>query len=134
MGAVAEQLRAQLLIEKEVVVPKFFSNLDREVSENDVKEIFAKLGKVKKAMLNFDGSGRSRGTGEIIFATKAIAQKAVEEYDRAEVDGRPMYLKLADGGAAAKPKKKEIVVKQAARKTVRKKSTGRVPPVNGAED
>merc|ERR1712228_47927 len=79
-----------------------------------------------KAMLNFDGSGRSRGTGEIIFATKAIAQKAVEEYDRAEVDGRPMYLKLADGGAAAKPKKKEIVVKQAARKTVRKKSTGRV--------
>jgi len=118
------------------------TNLDFEVTENDVKEIFQKIGRVTKTLLNFDGNGRSRGTGEIVFGTRALAEKAVQEYDRAEVDGRPMYLKLAVPAQAKKPLKKKTVVKAApkkrsvkkqpvARKRSVKKTVRRTPSTRG---
>jgi len=107
------------------------SNLDAEVTENDVKEIFQKIGKVVKASLNFDANGRSRGTGEVIFANKNQAQKAVDEYDRAEVDGRPMYLKLVGGAEPAAPVRRQIVVKPVGGRKVQPRPKGR--PVKRAK-
>jgi len=92
------------------------SNLDAQVSENDVKEIFQKIGRVVKTMLNFDSNGRSRGTGEIVFASRNLAIKAVEEYNRAEVDGRPMYLKLLGGTPKKASVKKPVVKKKSTKK------------------
>lgn len=92
------------------------SNLDAQVSENDVKEIFQKIGRVVKTMLNFDSNGRSRGTGEIVFASRNLAIKAVEEYNRAEVDGRPMYLKLVGGTPKKASVKKPVVKKKSTKK------------------
>jgi THO complex subunit 4 len=98
------------------------TNLDSQVTENDVKEIFQKIGRVVKTFLNFDSNGRSRGTGEIVFASRNLALKAVEEYNRAEVDGRPMYLKLVGGGTPKKASvKKSPVVKPKKKSTKKKK-------------
>lgn len=98
------------------------TNLDSQVTENDVKEIFQKIGRVVKTALNFDSNGRSRGTGEITFASRNLALKAVEEYNRAEVDGRPMYLKLVGGGTPKKASvKKSPVVKPKKKSTKKKK-------------
>lgn len=81
------------------------NNLDFEVTEADVKEIFQKIGKVKKAIVHYNAQGRSRGTAMVYFANAAHAIKAVNEYHQAEVDGRPMYVK-AVATVSASPKKK----------------------------
>jgi len=70
------------------------SNLDHEVNADDVKDIFSQIGTVKSAVVNYAQTGRSLGTAEVTFGTQQEAEKAAEEYDGAEVDGRPMYLKL----------------------------------------
>jgi len=70
------------------------SNLENEVNADDVKEIFSQIGTVKSAVVNYAQTGRSLGTAEVTFGTQQEAEKAAEEYDGAEVDGRPMYLKL----------------------------------------
>lgn len=70
------------------------SNLAREVTKEDVEEIFQQVGPVKSAIVHYDQEGRSLGTAEVTFKNKGSAEKAVEEYDRAEVDGRPMYIRL----------------------------------------
>jgi len=74
------------------------ANLDSEVTDGDIREIFMQVGRVLNAVVNYDPSGRSRGTAEVTFASRQIAAKAVQEYDRAEVDGRPMFLTLVGGG------------------------------------
>lgn len=76
------------------------SDLDPQVTEEDVIDIFTNVGEVKDAIIYYDRDGRSLGTSEVTFLRKNDALKAVEEYDGAEVDGRPMYLKLI---AAPKP-------------------------------
>ena len=42
--------------------------------------------------------GKSEGSALILFRSAAEASIAVKEYDRAKVDGRPMYVKLAPQG------------------------------------
>jgi len=74
------------------------SNLDSGVTDGDVREIFQQVGRVSKTAVNYDSNGRSRGTAEVTFANHQAALKAVKEYDRAEVDGRPMFLTLVGGG------------------------------------
>jgi len=78
------------------------SNLDSGVTDGDVREIFQQVGRVSKTAVNYDSNGRSRGTAEVTFANRQAAIKAVKEYDRAEVDGRPMFLTLIGGGAVQK--------------------------------
>jgi THO complex subunit 4 len=69
------------------------ANLDKEVTEDDVREIFQKIGKVKTAIVHYDAHGKSRGTAVVKFHRNTDAIKAVNEYHQAEVDGRPMYVK-----------------------------------------
>merc|ERR1711971_1063000 len=68
------------------------TNLDSEVTESDVREIFSQVGKVNSAIIHYNAKGKSRGTAMIKFANKH-ALKAVNEYHQAEVDGRPMYVR-----------------------------------------
>jgi len=70
------------------------SNLDPAVGAEDIKEIFQNLGSVVKAVVHYDQDRRSLGSAEVQFGNSATATKAVTEYDGAEVDGRPMYLKV----------------------------------------
>lgn len=69
-----------------------FTNLDPDVAESDIHELFMDVGRVTKVVINYDNFGCSKGTGEVAFETKHGAQKAIEEYNEAEIDDRPMYL------------------------------------------
>jgi len=90
------------------------SNLDTVVSAEDVKTIFGALGEVVKAVVNYDKDGTSLGTAEVTFAKPDDAQKAVEEYDGAEVDGRAMYIKVIS--TLLPPPPKQLVVTPSAAK------------------
>jgi len=70
------------------------TNLDKDVTEDDIKGIFIQIGTLKNVIIYHDRDGRSLGTAEVSFHKAEDAEKAIEEYDEAEVDGKPMFLKL----------------------------------------
>lgn len=72
------------------------TNLDSEVTDEDLREIFEQAGELKACKLKTDTSGKSMGTAEIAFVKKGDAAKCVKDFDGAEVDGRPMYLRLLE--------------------------------------
>lgn len=86
------------------------TNLDSAVTENDLTEIFESVGQLTSVTIDQTSAGKSKGTAEVIFARAADATRAVEEYDSAEVDQRPMYVVLA--GKPAAPRK--LVVRKTA--------------------
>lgn len=91
------------------------SNLDSEVTEDDVQDIFENAGDLTNVTVHYDDNGRSKGTALVMFAKSAQAAAAAKEYDGAEVDGRPMYLRLVDSSgnavSADPPAKRNNVVR-----------------------
>ncbi|PVU95480.1 hypothetical protein BB561_001797 [Smittium simulii] len=64
------------------------SNLDYKVTEADLRELFQQIGGVRKAALNFDSRGKSKGNGEVIFSKASDAYRALEKYNGVTLDGR----------------------------------------------
>ena len=73
------------------------SNLHFNVTNQDIKELFAQIGKVQKSGLNFDQNGRSKGTAEVVFANKRDAVQAIKTYNGVKLDGRPLQIELIGG-------------------------------------
>lgn len=73
------------------------------------------MGEIRSAIVNYTQAGQSLGTATVTFKHSADAEKAVTDYDQAEVDGKPMYIKLI-GTVSQAPvvvKKKKPTVTQA---------------------
>jgi len=70
------------------------SNLDYNVDENDLRDLFAGIGALKKCTLFYDREGKSTGQGEVTFLTPDDAKKALDEYDGAMLDNRQLKLKI----------------------------------------
>jgi len=66
------------------------TNLDSEVTQEDIQEIFEQAGEIKSVNM------KAQGTAEVSFVKKGTAAQVVKDFDGAEVDGRPMYLRLLE--------------------------------------
>jgi len=75
-------------------------NLDFGVAEEDLKDLFESIGTIKRATIRYDRSGRSIGTGEVVFAKKSDADAAIKKYDGVPLDGKPMKISLVGSNLA----------------------------------
>ncbi|KAL3158116.1 hypothetical protein ABBQ32_011715 [Trebouxia sp. C0010 RCD-2024] len=74
------------------------SNLDRNVTDNDIKELFSVSGQLKKWGVRYDEtSGEANGTAYVQFETAAMAKDAFERYNDVALDGKPMKIAFDSG-------------------------------------
>ena len=58
------------------------------------QSLFEKQGEVTEVKINFDRSGRSEGTGSVLFRHLADAQNAVRAYNGQKLNGLELDLKI----------------------------------------
>ena len=74
----------------------YVGNLPFSVDDNKLKEIFSPYGDVSEAVVIKDKfSGRSKGFGFVTLSDDAGAEKAIEEINGKEVDGRELKVNEA---------------------------------------
>ncbi len=74
----------------------YVGNIPYRLREEDLKEIFEEYGTVDSVKIITDKfSGRSKGFGFIEMPNNEEAQKAIEELNEAEVDGRNLRVNEA---------------------------------------
>ncbi len=83
----------------------YVGNLSYEVREEDLKQVFAEYGTVKKVQLPTDReTGRVRGFGFVEMESDAQEEAAIEALDNAEWMGRSLKVNKAkpktDGGSS----------------------------------
>ena len=66
-----------------------------------LQELFSNIGPVKRASVNCDENGKSKGSAEVIFSRKADALRAIKEYNGRQLDGQPLKIDMVQSVAAA---------------------------------
>ncbi|ORX87929.1 RNA-binding domain-containing protein [Anaeromyces robustus] len=78
----------------EDVFKVFVGNIAFKTTNEQLKEFFKPSGDVKDANI-INRRGKSLGYGFVSFATEAEANKAVEEFNKKELDGRQINVEIA---------------------------------------
>jgi RNA recognition motif-containing protein len=74
----------------------YVSNLSFNVQDEDLREFFAEYGEVTSAKVITDKfTNKSRGFGFVEMSNDEAAQKAIQELDGAQVEGRTINVTVA---------------------------------------
>ncbi|MCK5044370.1 RNA-binding protein [Candidatus Parcubacteria bacterium] len=74
----------------------YVGNLPYETSEDNLKELFSEAGTVESAAIIMDKfSGRSKGFGFVEMSTEEEAQKAIDDLNGKELEGRGIIVNEA---------------------------------------
>ncbi len=75
----------------------FVGSLAWGTTNESLQDFFAQVGNVVSARVIFDKqSGRSKGFGFVEFENEADAQRAMQELEGKELDGRPIRISAAN--------------------------------------
>jgi RNA recognition motif-containing protein len=74
----------------------YVGNLAYDVTEDDLRGLFAQAGEVKEVALITDrATGRSKGFGFVEMATQADAEKAIQTLNNHDLGGRALKVSMA---------------------------------------
>jgi len=89
-----EQLKAEKQ-KKHAGVNLYVKNLADTITTERLLQEFAKYGEIKSATVMLDQNQKSRGFGFVCFSTPEEATKAVTETNGKMLEGKPLYVALA---------------------------------------
>ncbi|KAG5363524.1 THO complex subunit 4-B [Yarrowia sp. B02] len=69
-------------------------NLHYELTENDLYDLFNKVGRVDDVEIHYDRSGRSLGDANVVFARAEDAQDAIVKFDGKRAAGLKIEVKI----------------------------------------
>ena len=70
-------------------------NLNKDIQNPDLANLFEKYGKLTRCGIKFDKLGASKGIADIQFSTHEECEKAIGELDNAEINGEKIKVKYA---------------------------------------
>ena len=70
-------------------------------SNEDLVDLFTTIGPVKKAEIQYEPNGRSKGAGVVEFDTTENAETAISKFSGYQYGGRPLQLSYVRYGNAA---------------------------------
>jgi len=74
----------------------FIAGLSYNINDSDLMDLFNEYGEISSAKVVMDReSGRSKGYGFVEMEDEAAGQKAIEELNGAEYDGRVISVSVA---------------------------------------
>jgi RNA recognition motif-containing protein len=74
----------------------YVGNLSYNVSEDDLRTLFAQAGEVKEVALILDrDTRRPKGFGFVEMMSQADAEKAIQMFNNHDLDGRPLTVNIA---------------------------------------
>jgi len=74
----------------------FIAGLSYSINDNDLRDLFSEYGEISSAKVIMDKvTGRSKGYGFVELEDNDAAQKAIEELNGAEYDGRTISVSEA---------------------------------------
>lgn len=74
----------------------YVGNLPYDVTEEDLRGLFAQVGQVQEVALIMDrATGRSKGFGFVRMANQAEAEKAIQTLNNHDMGGRPIKVSIA---------------------------------------
>ncbi len=79
-----------------MTVQIYVGNLNYRMTEDSLQKMFEKYGEVVSAKIIMDKySGRSKGFGFVEMANKDDGEKAIQELNESEVEGRNIRVNFA---------------------------------------
>lgn len=76
-------------------------NLHYDLTEEDLDDLFNRIGPVEKLALTYDRAGRSEGIAYVTYKSSHDAKKAIREFDGANAKGQPIRLISIPSGPSA---------------------------------
>lgn len=74
----------------------YVGNLSFNTTENDLQDLFATVGPVQEALIMQDRmTMKSRGFGFVTMSENADAQKAIEQFNGKQIEGRALTVNEA---------------------------------------
>lgn len=74
----------------------FIAGLSFNINDNDLKDLFTEYGEITSAKVIMDrATNRSKGYGFVELADDVAGQKAIDELNGAEYDGRTISVSVA---------------------------------------
>ncbi|KKZ67951.1 hypothetical protein EMCG_06383 [[Emmonsia] crescens] len=70
------------------------SNLHYDLTEEDLEDLFTRIGPINTLSLRYDRAGRSEGVAFVTYKRLVDAQTAIREFDGANAKGQPITLTL----------------------------------------
>ncbi|MED6159850.1 hypothetical protein PIB30_045991 [Stylosanthes scabra] len=94
-----DSLRAAGIQGIEVGTKLYVSNLDHGVTNEDIRELFAELGELKRYAVHYDKNGHQSGSAEVVYARRSDAFAALKRYNNVLLDGKPMKIEIVGANA-----------------------------------
>ncbi len=106
-------------------------NLHDDVEASDLQEIFGEVGTVLGSKVDRNADGSSKGTGEVLMATRAQAEKAKTEFDAADVNGRIIGVRMLGAAGGGRGRVQVHKHQQGRAQPFAGRSNGRGPTAQG---